>query len=182
MDKFGWTILLLAALVLLQISSMLLFVKHYKQEVLGVGEVALPGEGAALKEAAIQRTAKEAKDRSNSDKKDALEHVDHSSSNSICAAGSTNGTDANTKAEYVSRFYIPLSISLNSRLLLAQYGLHLYDSLSEMIVFLTIVCVCKALPLIMFMRVRQKQIFSSLYSLSRAGIIPIKLFFQTLFR
>lgn len=85
---------------------MLLFVKHYKQEVLGVGEVALPGEGGALKEAAIQRTVKEAKDRSHSDKKDALEHVDHSSSNTICAAGSTNGTDNNTKVEYVSRSYM----------------------------------------------------------------------------
>lgn len=91
--------------MLLQISSMLLFVKHYKQEVLGVGEVALPGEGGALREAAIQRTVKEAKDHSNSGKKDALEHVDHSSSNAICAAGSTNGTDDNTKAEYVSSSY-----------------------------------------------------------------------------
>lgn len=80
---------------------MLLFVQHYKQEVLGVGEVALPGEGGALREAAIQRAVKEAKDRSNSDKKDAQEHVDRSSSNAVSAAGSTNGTD-NTKAEYVS--------------------------------------------------------------------------------
>ncbi|KAG7226849.1 hypothetical protein INR49_014199 [Caranx melampygus] len=41
-----------------EISSMLLFVKHYKQEVLGVGEVALPGEAGALRDAAIQRTAR----------------------------------------------------------------------------------------------------------------------------
>ncbi|XP_044205927.1 LIM and cysteine-rich domains protein 1 [Thunnus albacares] len=85
-----------------EISSMLLFVKQYKQEVLGVGEVALPGEDGALKEAAIQRTAKEAKDRSNSDKKDALEHRDHSSANNNAAstAGSTNGTNDSTKTEY----------------------------------------------------------------------------------
>ena len=84
---------------------MLLFVKQYKQEVLGVGEVALPGEEGALKEAAIQRTTKEAKDRSNSDKKDALEHHDHSSANNNAAstAGSTNGTDDSTKTEYVSK-------------------------------------------------------------------------------
>lgn len=82
---------------------MLLFVKHYKQEVLGVGEVALPGEGGALKEAAIQRTAKEAKDRS--DKKDAAEHRDHGSAhnNAASTAGSTNGTDDSTKTEYVSK-------------------------------------------------------------------------------
>lgn len=42
-----------------QISAMLLFVKRYKEEVLGVGEVALPGEGGALREAAAQRAAKE---------------------------------------------------------------------------------------------------------------------------
>ena len=80
---------------------MLLFVKQYKQEVLGVGEVALPGEGGALREAAIQRTAKEAKDRSNSNKKDAL---DHSATNpgAASAAGSTNGTDDGTKTDYVS--------------------------------------------------------------------------------
>lgn len=84
---------------------MLLFVKHYKQEVLGVGEVALPGEGGALKEAAIQRTAKEAKDRSNSSKKDAVEHQDHGSTNrsTASAAGSTNGTNDSTKTEYVSK-------------------------------------------------------------------------------
>lgn len=84
---------------------MLLFVKHYKQEVLGVGEVALPGEGEALREAAIQRTAKEAKDRSNSDKKDALAHQYHGSTNSSASSvtGSTNGTDQSTKTEYVSK-------------------------------------------------------------------------------
>ncbi|XP_037611211.1 LIM and cysteine-rich domains protein 1 [Sebastes umbrosus] len=82
-----------------EISSMLLFVKSYKQEVLGVGEVALPGEDGALKEAASQRTAKEAKDRSNSDKK---EHQDHGSTNSGTASGtgSTNGTDDSTKTGY----------------------------------------------------------------------------------
>ncbi|XP_022597897.1 LIM and cysteine-rich domains protein 1 [Seriola dumerili] len=85
-----------------EISSMLLFVKHYKQEVLGVGEVALPGEGGALGDAAVQRTAKEAKDRSNSDKKDALERQDTSSTNSSAssATGSTNGTDESVKTEY----------------------------------------------------------------------------------
>lgn len=89
--------------ILLQISSMLLFVKHYKREALGVGEVALPGEGGALREAAIQRAAKEAKDRSN--KKDAVEHQDHGSAgrSSASAAGSTNGTDESTKMEYVSK-------------------------------------------------------------------------------
>ncbi|XP_069006845.1 LIM and cysteine-rich domains protein 1 [Embiotoca jacksoni] len=66
-----------------EISSMLLFVKRYKQEVLGVGEVALPGEGGALREAAIQRTAKEAKDQS-----------------AASATGSTNGTDDSGRTEY----------------------------------------------------------------------------------
>lgn len=89
--------------VLLQISSMLLFVKHYKQEVLGVGEVALPGEGGALREAAIQRTAKEAKDRSNSDKKGALEVHGSTNSSAASVTGSTNGTDDGTKTEYVSK-------------------------------------------------------------------------------
>ncbi|KAM9859511.1 LIM and cysteine-rich domains protein 1 [Aulostomus maculatus] len=85
-----------------EISSMLLFVKQYKQEVLGVGEVALPGEGGSLREAAIQRTAKETKDRSNSDKKDAVVHQDQSSpnNNAATAAGSTNGTDDATKTEH----------------------------------------------------------------------------------
>lgn len=82
---------------------MLLFVKHYKQEVLGVGEVALPGEGGALREAAIQRTAKEAKDRSNSDKKDALEGHGSTNSSNTSTTGSTNGTDGSTKTEYVSK-------------------------------------------------------------------------------
>ncbi|KAM8914844.1 LIM and cysteine-rich domains protein 1 isoform 2-T3 [Spinachia spinachia] len=61
-----------------EIASMLLFVKSYKREVLGVGEVALPGEGQALSEAAAQRTGK--------DRKDAPRQQDS-------AAGSTNGTD-----------------------------------------------------------------------------------------
>lgn len=82
---------------------MLLFVKQYKQEVLGVGEVALPGEGGALREAATQRTAKEAKDRSNSNKKEALDHGNHGSTSlsTAAAAGSTNGTNDSTKSEYV---------------------------------------------------------------------------------
>lgn len=72
---------------LLQISSMLLFVKRYKEEVLGVGEVALPGEGGALREAAAQRAAKEPQ-----------ESPDGSS-----AGSSTNGThEESAKAEYVS--------------------------------------------------------------------------------
>ncbi|CAL8338388.1 unnamed protein product [Lota lota] len=50
-----------------EISSMLLFVRSYKQEVLGVGEVALAGEGKALMEAATQRGAKEAKDKGSTD-------------------------------------------------------------------------------------------------------------------
>lgn len=79
---------------------MLLFVKQYKQEVLGVGEVALPGEGGALSEAAIQRAAKEAKERS-SDKKDAAQHQDQDSANSSVAS-STNGTEYNDKTEHVS--------------------------------------------------------------------------------
>lgn len=78
---------------------MVLFVKKYKQEVLGVGEVALPGEGGTLREAAILRTAKEAKEGSNSDKKDAVEQQDHSSTNTN--AGSSNGTD--DKDKYVSK-------------------------------------------------------------------------------
>lgn len=69
-----------------EISSMLLFVKQYKQEVLGVGEVALPGEGGALMEAAIQRTAKEAKD-----KKDAPDGQTNSS---------TNGTGGSVKTKH----------------------------------------------------------------------------------
>lgn len=85
---------------------MLLFVKHYKQEVLGVGEVALPGEGGALREATIQRTAKEAKDRSNTNKKDAVEHQGHGS------AGSTNGTDE--KKEYVSKQKVLMSVTFTA--------------------------------------------------------------------
>lgn len=87
-----------------QISSMLLFVKHYKQEALGVGEVAPPGEGGALREAANQRAAKEATDRSDGDKKEVPARRDHGSANSSTSspAGSTNGTDDGTKNEYVS--------------------------------------------------------------------------------
>lgn len=81
-----------------EISSMLLFVKQYKQEVLGVGEVALPGEAGALREAAIQRTAKEAKDRS--DRSDAVQQQAHTSANSsltTSASATTNGTDDKTE-------------------------------------------------------------------------------------
>lgn len=97
------TLIFYFSFVFLQISSMLLFVKQYKQEVLGVGEVALPSEGGALREAATQRTAKEAKDRSNSNKKEALDHGNHGSTNlsTAAAAGSTNGTNDSTKSEYV---------------------------------------------------------------------------------
>ncbi|XP_077385275.1 LIM and cysteine-rich domains protein 1 isoform X2 [Festucalex cinctus] len=42
-----------------QVSAMLLFVKRYKMEALGVGEVALPGDREALREAANRREAKE---------------------------------------------------------------------------------------------------------------------------
>lgn len=84
--------------VLLQISAMLLFVKHYKKEVLGVGEVALAGEGGALREAANQRATKEAKDHS--DKKDAAEHQDNSS-----VSDTTNG-DGSSTAEHVRVKYL----------------------------------------------------------------------------
>uniref|UniRef100_A0A8D3CJJ2 LIM and cysteine-rich domains protein 1 n=1 Tax=Scophthalmus maximus TaxID=52904 RepID=A0A8D3CJJ2_SCOMX len=62
-----------------EISSMLLFVKHYKQEALGVGEVAPDG-----------------------DKKEVPARRDHGSANSSTSspAGSTNGTDDGTKNEY----------------------------------------------------------------------------------
>lgn len=74
-------------LPLLQISSMLLFVKQYKEEVLGVGEVALPGEGGTLREAAAQRAAKEPKEGPDSGP----------------AAGSTNGTSGEgPETAYVS--------------------------------------------------------------------------------
>lgn len=69
---------------------MLLFVKQYKQEALGVGEVALPGEAAALRDAVMQRTAKEAKDDGGS-KKDTASAVSY-----------TNGADEITNTQYVS--------------------------------------------------------------------------------
>ena len=80
---------------------MLLFVKQYKQEVLGVGEVALPGESGALREAANQRTAKETKDQSA--KKEGGQQQDQVSTQSSPspAAGAPNGTE--DKTEYVSR-------------------------------------------------------------------------------
>ncbi|XP_029947492.1 LIM and cysteine-rich domains protein 1-like [Salarias fasciatus] len=77
-----------------EISSMLLFVKQYKQEALGVGEVALPGEGAALEEAAMQRAAKEAKDRS--DRKDAGRQQEAK----VSTSPSTNGMEESSKAQY----------------------------------------------------------------------------------
>lgn len=73
---------------------MILFVKQFKQEVLGVGEVALPGEGGALREAAAQRMAKELKDHS--DKADTAQHLNQSSTSSA-----VNGTSNQT--EYVSK-------------------------------------------------------------------------------
>lgn len=79
---------------------MLLFVKHYKEAALGVGEVALPGEGRTLREAATQRTAKEAKDRSNSNLKDAVE-LQKPDPATAPAAGSTNGTDDGSSTEFV---------------------------------------------------------------------------------
>lgn len=79
---------------------MILFVKKFKQEVLGVGEVALPGEGTALKEAAAQRVAKEVKDRS--DKTDVVQQQNQSANSSI-ASSAVNGT--NDKTEYVSKLY-----------------------------------------------------------------------------
>ncbi|KAM6927576.1 LIM and cysteine-rich domains protein 1 [Xenentodon cancila] len=80
-----------------EISSMLLFVKQYKQEVLGVGEVAFPAESGALHKAAIQRTAKETKDHS--DKKEAAQHQDHvpTISSLTSAAGAPNGTEDKTE-------------------------------------------------------------------------------------
>lgn len=57
-----------------QICAMLLFVKHYKQEVLGVGEVGLPGEGGALREAANLRAAKEQEGANQSVTKEEKEH------------------------------------------------------------------------------------------------------------
>ncbi|XP_054641837.1 LIM and cysteine-rich domains protein 1 isoform X1 [Dunckerocampus dactyliophorus] len=77
-----------------EIASMLLFVKHYKTEVLGVGEVALPAEGGALREAAMQRSMKEAKD--------AVEHQSLSpiENSTTSADGPTNSADDSTKNQY----------------------------------------------------------------------------------
>ncbi|KAG7278225.1 hypothetical protein CRUP_012721, partial [Coryphaenoides rupestris] len=58
-----------------EISSMLLFVRSYKQEVLGVGEVALAGEGRALMEAANQRRARETKDQETNSKAEQTQQV-----------------------------------------------------------------------------------------------------------
>ncbi|XP_078804101.1 LIM and cysteine-rich domains protein 1 isoform X6 [Oryzias latipes] len=70
-----------------EITAMLLFVKQYKQEVLGVGEVALPGESAALKEAGMLRTAKESG-----------QPQGHTSASGLTpAADGSNGTDGMTQ-------------------------------------------------------------------------------------
>lgn len=81
---------------------MLLFVKQYKQDVLGVGEVALPGEGGALREGANQRTGKEAKDQSTSNKKGNVEHQVPCSTIPGPAPATANGTNESVKSEYVS--------------------------------------------------------------------------------
>ncbi|KAM4740276.1 LIM and cysteine-rich domains protein 1 [Anableps anableps] len=77
-----------------EVSTMILFVKQFKQEVLGVGEVALPGEGGALEEAAALRVAKEVKDRS--DKTDAVQHQNQSDTSSSTSSA-VNGTDDKTE-------------------------------------------------------------------------------------
>ncbi|XP_014864189.1 PREDICTED: LIM and cysteine-rich domains protein 1 [Poecilia mexicana] len=77
-----------------EVSAMILFVKQFKLEVLGVGEVGLPGEGGALKEAAAQRTAKEVKDRG--DKAEAVQHQNQSVSRSTTSSA-VNGTDDKTE-------------------------------------------------------------------------------------
>lgn len=94
---------------------MLLFVKKYKQEVMGVGEVALPGEGGALKEAAIQRAAKEAKDRSGGDKKEAVQHRISNNSSNASTTGSMNGTDDSNKTEYVRESWQQLKLKIKDR-------------------------------------------------------------------
>ncbi|XP_061582524.1 LIM and cysteine-rich domains protein 1-like [Cololabis saira] len=92
-----------------EISSMLLFVQRYKREVLGVGEVALPGEASALLEAAAQRTAKEtAKETAKNTKdgrkdrggrKDTAQHQDQDQDISSLepSAGAPNGTEDQTQ-------------------------------------------------------------------------------------
>ncbi|XP_034021017.1 LIM and cysteine-rich domains protein 1-like [Thalassophryne amazonica] len=82
-----------------EISSMLLFVKHYKQEVLGVGEVALPGEGGALREAANQRTLKEDKER-NDTEKESQQQQDCGSAAGTAGTGSSNSADDSVQTEY----------------------------------------------------------------------------------
>ncbi|XP_077429848.1 LIM and cysteine-rich domains protein 1 [Vanacampus margaritifer] len=73
-----------------EVSAMLLFVKRYKMEVLGVGEVALPGDSEALREAANQR---EAKEKNHGDE----EGANHQQDDSIVAPEeSANGTNNNT--------------------------------------------------------------------------------------
>ena len=87
---------------------MLLFVKGYKQEVLGVGEVALPTEGGALAEAANQRRAKDTKDKGSTNGK--AEHPGQGLTN--CAAGATNGTqNPDITTEYVRNILKVVEVS-----------------------------------------------------------------------
>ncbi|XP_061543122.1 LIM and cysteine-rich domains protein 1 isoform X2 [Phycodurus eques] len=74
-----------------EVSAMLLFVKRYKMEALGVGEVALPGDGEALREAADQR---EAREQNHGDEEAADRHPDR---DAVAAEESTNGAENNTR-------------------------------------------------------------------------------------
>ncbi|XP_076012493.1 LIM and cysteine-rich domains protein 1 isoform X2 [Genypterus blacodes] len=65
------------------------------EEVLGVGEVALPGEGEALRETAIQRRAKEC-----SEGKAAPEHQDHEPTHSNTTPISSSGMENSVKSDY----------------------------------------------------------------------------------
>ncbi|XP_030231645.1 LIM and cysteine-rich domains protein 1 [Gadus morhua] len=78
-----------------EISTMLLFVRGYKQEVLGVGEVALAGGADTLVEAATQRGAKEAKEKESSD--GMAEETQH-----VCA-GCGEGVAADSPAVFAER-------------------------------------------------------------------------------
>lgn len=72
---------------------MLLFVKRYKMEVLGVGEVALPGDSEALREATNQ---KEPKEQNHGDKAAVDHHRDHGTAAPV---EPRNGTE--NDAQYV---------------------------------------------------------------------------------
>ncbi|XP_019716145.1 LIM and cysteine-rich domains protein 1 [Hippocampus comes] len=74
-----------------EVSAMLLFVKRYKMEVLGVGEVALPGDSEALREATNQ---KEPKEQNHGDKVAADHHRDHGT---VAPVEPRNGTENNTQ-------------------------------------------------------------------------------------